>query len=297
MNGMKKYLFLLVLAALAVATGATEARAQGRRTVVVVRPYFASPLGFYGYYDPWFGDGQFGYPYPYPYRGYRVDPGASVRIEVKPKEAEVYVDGYYAGIVDDFNGVFQRLRVPPGEHDITLYLDGFRTVHQKVFLTPDNTFKLKYNMERPGPNEPLEGRPQPMPQAQNAPQQGGQPPAYPNQPPPQARGPYGRRPPQQPPQSQPPPPTPPEARGNAPQSAAAYGTLSVRVQPVDADVIVDGEKWRGPAGQERLAVDVPEGRHTVEIQKSGYRTYVTEVDIRRGETTPLNVSLRAQDQQ
>jgi hypothetical protein len=66
------------------------------------------------------------------------------------------------------------------------------------------------------------------------------------------------------------------------------------VQPGDADVLVDGERWRGPAGQERLIIEVPEGRHTVEIQKSGFRTYVTEVDVRRGETTPLNVSLRTQ---
>jgi hypothetical protein len=34
----------------------------------------------------------------------------------------------------------------------------------------------------------------------------------------------------------------------------------------------------------------------VEIQRSGYRTYVTDVDVRRGETTPLNVSLRSQEE-
>ena len=55
-------------------------------------------------------------------------PDASVRLDVKPKEAEVYVDGYYAGMVDDFDGTFQRLRVEPGEHEIELWLDGYRTV-------------------------------------------------------------------------------------------------------------------------------------------------------------------------
>jgi len=45
-----------------------------------------------------------------------------------------------------------------------------------------------------------------------------------------------------------------------------------------------------------LVIDVAEGPHTVEISKSGYRTYVTEVQIRRGETFPLNVSLRAQEE-
>ena len=53
------------------------------------------------------------YPYPplYPYRYHPMDNlRSAVRLEVTPKEAEVYVDGYYAGIVDDFNGTFQRLR-------------------------------------------------------------------------------------------------------------------------------------------------------------------------------------------
>src|SRR5436309_13065679 len=79
-----------------------------------------------------------------------MDPGASLRLEVKPQEAEVYVDGYYAGIVDDFDGVFQRLPVTPGEHEIELYLDGYRSVRQKVMASPRNTFKLKYTMERLG---------------------------------------------------------------------------------------------------------------------------------------------------
>jgi uncharacterized membrane protein len=69
------------------------------------------------------------------------------------------------------------------------------------------------------------------------------------------------------------------------------------VQPGDADIVVDGERWHAPDGQERLVIDLPEGRHTVEIRKSGYRNYITDVDVHRGETTPLNVSLRSQDQQ
>jgi hypothetical protein len=61
-------------------------------------------------------------------------------------------------------------------------------------------------------------------------------------------------------------------------------------------VSIDGEAWRGPEGRDRLIVEVAEGTHTVEIRKSGYRTYVTSVVVRRGDTTPLNVSLRSQDE-
>jgi hypothetical protein len=206
-----------------------------------------------------------------------MDPGASLRLEVKPHEAEVYVDGYYAGIVDDFDGVFQRLPVTPGEHDIELYLEGYRSVRQKVMATPRNTFKLKYAMERLGAGEQQEPRPQASSAAQ------AMPPALP----PAGRGPVRRLPPSMPP-----------ASGAPPRSAeaSAYGTLSIRVQPAEADVLIDGEKWRGPEAQDRLIVDVAEGRHVLEIQKPGYRTYTTDVQVRRGDTTTINVSLRTQDE-
>jgi len=95
-----------------------------------------------------------------------------------------------------------------------------------------------------------------------------------------------------------PPPMPPQAPRD-PRSgtqAAGYGTLAIRVQPADAEVTIDGEKWHGPEAQDRLVIDVAEGPHTIQISKSGYRTYVTEVQIRRGETSPLNVSLRTQEE-
>ena len=79
--------------------------------------------------------------------------------------------------------------------------------------------------------------------------------------------------------------------------AGGYGSLAIRVQPGDAEVMIDGEKWRGPSAQDRLVVDVAEGSHTVQISKAGYRTYVTDVQVRRGETSPLNVSLRSQEEQ
>ena len=95
------------------------------------------------------------------------------------------------------------------------------------------------------------------------------------------------------------PPPPPQQTPDNPsprgvQATSAYGALSIRVQPGDAEVSIDGDNWRGPGGQDRLVVEVAEGSHTVEIRKAGYRTYVTQVEVRRGETTPLNVSLRGE---
>ena len=291
---MKRIIFICALAATASVGWTRTADAQ----VVIARHAPARVfVGLYDpfWFDPWWGvDYQWGpYPYPYPYPFRRYDAGASVRLEVKPKQAEVYVDGYYAGIVDDFDGVFQRLHVPPGEHDLTLYLDGYRTTAQKIYLEPDKTFRVKYTMERLGPNEPAEPRPAPPPEAMPRPMPpGAVQPGEPRPMPPARRGPMPRTPP--PPQNAPNMP-PPQAGG-----AAAYGTLAIRVQPTDAEILIDGQPWHGPASNDRdsaLRVDVAEGRHSVEIRKSGYVGYVTEVQVRRGETTPLNVSLRTQNDQ
>ena len=282
---------IVVLAALAVAgvlTLASTSSAQGfRGRRVVVRAPVVVGGGYYSpywLYDPWYGFGYqyplgpYPYPSPYPYRYYNVDPGAAMRLEVTPHEAEVYVDGYYAGIVDDFDGTFQRLRARPGQHEIVLYLDGYRAVHQKLYLTPKNTLKVKYAMEPLAAGEQPEARPEappppPPPQAGQAPPM--PPPGMPG------RGPSTRRAPQGPP------------RGNA----SAYGTLAIRVQPIDADVLIDGELWHTQEAPDRLTIEVSEGPHTVEIRKAGYRPFVTQVQVRRGESTPLNVSLRTQEHQ
>jgi hypothetical protein len=72
---------------------------------------------------------------------------------------------------------------------------------------------------------------------------------------------------------------------------ARFGALSIRVEPADAEVFVDGERWSGSTGQDRLVVQLPEGRHHVEVRKSGFENFAGDIDINRGETIPLNVSL------
>jgi hypothetical protein len=67
----------------------------------------------------------------------------------------------------------------------------------------------------------------------------------------------------------------------------------LNLQPPDADVLVDGQPWRG-SGAERQTIDLSEGRHNIQVRKPGYVGYLTDVQIRRGETTSLDVNLRTQ---
>jgi hypothetical protein len=75
---------------------------------------------------------------------------------------------------------------------------------------------------------------------------------------------------------------------------AEYGTLTLRVQPGEADIQIDGERWDGPQGDERLVVQLSAGRHVIDVRKDGYREYTTEVTVRGGETATLNVALTRQ---
>ena len=277
-------LYFALVAVLVVGLSAPSAAQirRGRRggaVVVVGGPYYFADPFWYGY--PWYPFYQYPIgPYP-PYRGYyRIDSTSSVRLEVTPKEAEVYVDGYYAGLVDDYDGVFQRLHLEPGDHDITLYREGYRAVHQAVYLTPRATFKIRYAMQRLAPGDVAEPRPtppNPPPAAQPGPPQPGPPP--PAGPPPPRRGPFGRQ-----------PALPPDQRGGP--ETSSYGTLSIRVQPAGATILIDGERWAEPQGPERLVVEVAEGTHRVQVQREGFEPFSADVMVRRGETTPFNVSLR-----
>ena len=120
-------------------------RYRGARGVHVRARFLRSHR--HGYF--WSG----GYYYPRYYYAYRAYPErASLRIQADPPQAEVYVDGYYAGIVDDFDGLFQRLHVTPGTHEITLRLNGFRTWSAEIYAAPRSTVKLHQDLI-PGPSD------------------------------------------------------------------------------------------------------------------------------------------------
>ena len=203
------------------------------------------------------------FPYPSPYPGpvigglFHDNRVATVRTRVTPRETQVFVDGYAAGTADDFDGVFQRLQLIRGQHEITLYLPGYRTYRENVYLNPGSNHDVRHTMAAHAAGEADDAAPVPR-----FPPMGG-----PGMPP----GP-GR-----------PPVTP----------AGQYGVLTLRVQPADARVLVDGEEWRSSQPQDRLSLQLGSGRHHLQIERPGFQGFSGDVDIRAGETSTLNVSLLA----
>ena len=273
------------------------------RPIVVARPtvfvggyYYPSLYRASLFYDPW-GPGYYGY-YGYgPYyqvqipiygrgRGYGYDRSGSIRLQVSPRQAEVFVDGYFAGTVDDFDGVFQRLNIEPGDHEVQVYLAGYRAFTQRFYLQPGKSFNIKHAMEPLRPGEQASPRPDPASGAGQGPgdNDGGG----------IARGAgrgargegAGRG----------------EARGargegrggRAGGPAEGFGSLSLRVQPADAEVLIDGEPWRGSLENGPLVVQLGNGPHHIEIRREGYRSYLTDLGIVSGQTRTLNVALTKQ---
>lgn len=133
-------------------------RVVGAR-VVPVSPYFYRPgvnLGFYygyPYYYGLYGYPFYGYPYGYPvygYAPYAAQGYGGVRIEAADKHAEVYADGYYVGIVDDFDGTFQQLSLEPGPHHIEVRSSRAQAVGFDVNVQPGQTITYRAAL-RPAP--------------------------------------------------------------------------------------------------------------------------------------------------
>lgn len=246
--------------------GAAAPRVAAPR-VVVTRPVY---LGFgYRYSDPFFWGGWGPWGYPGWYGGGYMGPAmwsintASARLQVTPRTAEVYVDGYLAGTVDNFDGVFQRLNLVPGAHELTIYKEGYRPITQRILFRPAVRFDLKEDMVPLAPGEANAPRPQGA--ARQAPESG----TAPND----DDRPFDA-------------PLDPQAG-----RASDFGTLAIRVQPNDATLFIDGEEWTSSDGRIPTSVELSAGSHDIEIRKDGLSSFHRTVTVRPGQTVALNVSL------
>jgi hypothetical protein len=146
----KTFFTLLTGASLVIAAPVWSSAVNAQVVPARVQTASCAPSPFLFDDDPFWGPG------PYPYSAAYPD-GAClsgrVRVLATPTEADVYVDGFYAGLVDDFDGALQRLPITPGDHAITLYLEGYRTVTRHIAVTADSTVTLQITMENVRPGE------------------------------------------------------------------------------------------------------------------------------------------------
>src|SRR6185369_365574 len=103
--------------------------------------YGAFGLGYF-YYDPytWYPPSYYSGYYDNGVGGYYGGGGyydeGELRLSVSPRFADVYVDGYFAGRVDDFDGIFQALKLEGGPHHLQIVAQGFTPLDFDVRIEP-----------------------------------------------------------------------------------------------------------------------------------------------------------------
>ena len=111
--------------------------------------------GHYPYRYSGYAYSSYGAYSPYGYLGYTHLPSLAdpytgfLRLKVRPRDAQVYVDGYYVGIVDEFDGVFQRLRLEEGPHQIEISHPAYLPLELEVLIVTGEKVTFEGELYRP----------------------------------------------------------------------------------------------------------------------------------------------------
>ena len=273
--------------------------------------------GYPGYWDAYYGPG-YGYGYG-GYGGYGGSAGyapgewGSVKTDVSPEEARVFLDGRYIGTADDFDGFPDFLYLKPGRYRLEFRLDGFETQGVDIEARPGVKIKIDNKLRKvPGARqygsydtpEPeggvrryfgkekdrvaaidIEAR-----RGSDSDDWRGR---DSSEPPPDADADdsvVAERP-----QAAPAPEPPRGDRSPMPPASAPGSRARIRfhVEPGDAAVYVD-DRFAG-TGEELSSLtrgfQVPPGIHKVVVSRPGYSSESTQVEARAGRPETVEISL------
>jgi hypothetical protein len=126
---MKKGLLVLVAVAMALAPMSASA-------AVVRGGFVAIGPGYYGgwyspYWGPYWGPAYMGPYYAYPNSG-------EVKLDTKVKDAQVFIDGSYAGTTHEN----KTMRLRPGTYNIEIREGGQTPFSEKVYVVAGRTLHL-----------------------------------------------------------------------------------------------------------------------------------------------------------
>jgi hypothetical protein len=110
------------------------AAARGRVAIFAGPRSYAGPrvvpyVG-YGYFDPFYA------PYAYrPYAVFRSPNSGEVKLDTKVKDAQVFIDGAYAGMA----GKLKSMRLRPGSYKIELRAPGLPAYSERIYVVAGKT--------------------------------------------------------------------------------------------------------------------------------------------------------------
>ena len=126
---MKKRLMILAAALATLAPMSAPAAIRGY--VMVGRPYYGGYYG--GFYSPFWG------PYWGPYGGYYAHPNAGeVKLDTKVKDAQVFINGAYAGTTHENKTMYLR----QGTYNLEIREGGSTPYAEKIYVVAGKTLHL-----------------------------------------------------------------------------------------------------------------------------------------------------------
>ena len=75
-------------------------------------------------------------------------PLGGLQLDIDPRRAQVFVDGTYAGLVEEFSGYFHHLELPAGPHDISVVASGYEPLSFQVIVSPGATMTQRATLAR-----------------------------------------------------------------------------------------------------------------------------------------------------
>jgi hypothetical protein len=90
---------------------------------------------------------------------------ATLKLNIKPKRAAVFLDEKFVGHASEFGGRFRSMKISPGKHKVRVELPGYRTFLTEVDLLANQETEVKTELQ-PGSiqqNTPLIKRPDEKP--------------------------------------------------------------------------------------------------------------------------------------
>jgi PEGA domain len=87
-------------------------------------------VGYGGYWGPYWGPAYYGYGYP---------AAGQIKLDTKVKNAEVFINGAFAGTTHDAKSMYLR----PGSYNIEIRELGTTKFVQQVYVVPGRTMHLR----------------------------------------------------------------------------------------------------------------------------------------------------------
>lgn len=221
--------------------------------------------GFYGW-GPYYGWGGWGAPYwgwgwgpgPYYYGGaaslvgYAMASGmGGLDVDVKPNQAEVWVDGKFVAEARDLDGDPSYLWLKQGAHRVAVYKAGYRTFEEEMDVRTGIVRGLKLQLQKGESTPPKRAADATAAPAVKAAEKAG------------------------------------EMRAESPRPEPSG--VRLRAIPADATVYLDGQ-FRGTAG-EAAELHIAPGRHRIELVRPGFRPLDKEFDVEAEHPLELELSM------